>query len=107
MDLEFKPGDRVRLTHSAATYYGGAGTAWVPEGQGGTNGVGTVLVAGDRPHDPRATPRPYYVRWDNGAENSYREEDLAAAPLASARKPEDAGEEDPGPAGNIIPFGRK
>ena len=94
MDLEFKPGDRVTLTREGVTIYGGAWPHWVPQGQGGGK-PGTVLVAADRPHKPGAAPRPYYVRWDNGAENSYRVEDLEAA-----ADPEET-------PGNIIPFGRR
>ena len=93
MDLEFKAGDRVRLTHGAIAFYGGAPPHWVPEGQGGGKG-GAVLFAGDRPVKPGAAPRPYYVRWDNGAENSYRVEDLQA----EADGPE--------PGSNIVPFRR-
>lgn len=75
MDLALKVGDRVRLTREAVTLYGGAWPHWVPQAQGGGTG-GTVLFAGERPHKPGAAPRPYFVHWDNGAENSYRVEDL-------------------------------
>ena len=75
MDYAFKPGDRVRLTRVAVAFYGGAWPHFVPQGQGG-GAPGTVLLAEDRPHKPGAAPRPYYVRWDNGVENSYRVEDL-------------------------------
>ena len=75
--LAFRVGDRVRLSTIANSYYGGVGR-WTPVGQGGGTD-GTVLHAGDRPHKPGADPRPYYVRWDNGAENSYREGDLKPA----------------------------
>lgn len=92
MDLRFKPGDRVRLTPQAILYYGGA-PGWVPEGQGGGK-PGTIAFAGERPHKPGAQPRPYFVEWDNGVSNSYREEDLLA---------DEAPEET---ASNIIPFGR-
>lgn len=92
MELRFKPGDRVRLTPQAVLYYGGA-PGWVPEGQGGGK-PGTVAFAGERPCKPGAHPRPYYVQWDNGVANSYREEDLGPEAV-----PEDAA-----PA-NIIPFG--
>jgi len=78
MDLEFKPGDRVNLTDSAGCYYGG-NPKWIPPSQGGGT-AGYVLFAGERPYDPRAAARPYFVRWDNGAENSYRVDDLQAAP---------------------------
>lgn len=80
MDLRFKPQDRVVLTPAAVRYYGGVagpnGATWTPTAQGGGK-PGTVTFAGERPHRPGADPRPYYVVWDNGAENSYREEDLA------------------------------
>ena len=78
IELQFKPDTRVKLTPQAISYYGGV-PGWVPQGQGGGT-HGTVLFAGDRPHKPGADPRPYYVRWDNGAENSYREQDLQEAP---------------------------
>jgi len=78
VELEFKPGDRVRLTRGAVNFYGGAWPHWVPQDQGGGS-TGTVLFAGERPHKPGAAPRPYFVRWDSGAENSYRVEDLEAA----------------------------
>lgn len=87
----FKLGDRVKLTPSGVIYYGGT-PGWTPEGQGGGK-PGTVVVAGDRPHEPGACPRPYLVSWDNGAVNSYREEDLQAAPEVEA-------------AVNVVPFGR-
>lgn len=76
--LALTVGARVRLTPAGRGYYGGRG-AWTPEGQGGGTD-GTVLVAGDRPRVVGAEYRPYYVRWDNGAENSYREVDLEPAP---------------------------
>jgi hypothetical protein len=91
-DLQFQAGDRVRLTRLAVTTYGGAWPHWVPAAQGGGT-EGTVLFAGDRPHKPGAAPRPYYVRWDNGAENSYRVEDLEAPEGASEALPS-----------NVIPF---
>ncbi len=91
MDLLFKAGDRVRLARAAYALYGGAWPNFCPQGQGGGR-PGTVLFAGDRPHKPGAAPRPYYVRWDNGVENSYRVEDL------------EADEERPEAADNIIPF---
>ena len=78
VELEFKPGDRVRLTRGAVNFYGGTWPHWVPEAQGGGS-AGTVLFAGERPHKLGAAPRPYFVRWDSGAENSYRVEDLEAA----------------------------
>jgi len=93
MDLEFKPGDRVRLTPAAIVYYGG-NPKWIPESQGAGT-PGTVLQAGDRAHDPRATPRPYFVAWDNGAQNSYRVDDL----MLHSEEPEQAD--------NIIPFRSK
>lgn len=93
MDLLFKEGDRVRLTPEAVIYYGGT-QGWVPEDQGGGK-PGIVIFAGDRPHRPGADPRPYYVHWDNGAENSYRERDIM-----------DFREEEERPS-NIIPFIRK
>ncbi|WP_005035512.1 hypothetical protein [Holophaga foetida] len=77
MPYEFSPGDRVCLTPAGIAMYGGV-ARWIPEAQGGGT-VGTLLVAADRPHKPGASPRPYYVRWDNGAENSYREDDLERA----------------------------
>ncbi len=94
MELEFKAGDRVRLTRAGITMYGGAWPNWVPEAQGG-GGPGTILFAGERPHRPGSAPRPYYVRWDNGAENSYRVEDLEGA--------EPEGPE--APPSNVVPFG--
>ena len=94
MDLEFAVGDRVRLTRVGVGMYGGAWPHWVPEAQGGGS-VGTVMFAGERPHRPGAAPRPYYVRWDNGAENSYRIEDLEAAESEAPLPP------------NVIPFHRK
>jgi hypothetical protein len=94
-----KTGDRVRLTPLAVAFYGGAWPHFVPEGQGGGT-EGTLLFAGERPHKPGATPRPYYVRWDNGVENTYRVEDLQAAPTSE----EEEVEED---APNVIPFGRR
>ena len=79
LDYDLKPGDRVRLTHAGVTFYGGAWPHFVPQGQGGGT-AGTLLSAEDRPHKPGAAPRPYYVRWDSGVENSYRVEDLEAVP---------------------------
>ena len=76
--LEFKVGDRVKLTRAGCNFYGGAWPNWTPQSQGGGTS-GEVLVAGDRPYKPGAAPRPYYVRWNNGAENSYRVEDLEHA----------------------------
>lgn len=101
MELTLKPGDRVRMTREGVICYGGSWPNWVPEGQGGGT-TGTVLFAGERPHKPGAAPRPYYVRWDNGAENSYRVADLEAwdGPEDGVRE-----EEEEGP-GNVIPFGR-
>ncbi len=92
MDFELKPGDRVTLTREGVAFYGGAWPHFVPQGQGGGT-TGTVLVAEARPCKPGAAPRPYYVRWDSGVENSYRVEDLEAAPAAEA-----------GPPTNIVPF---
>lgn len=77
MPFRFSPGDRVSLTPAGIALYGGV-AQWVPEAQGGGS-LGTVMLAADRPHKAGASPRPYYVLWDNGAENSYREEDLEAA----------------------------
>lgn len=99
MDYEFKPGDRVQLTRLGVTFYGGVWPHFVPQGQGG-GALGTVLVAEDRPHKPGAAPRPYYVRWDNGVENSYRVEDLESASAASRTEPDDE------PASNIVAFRR-
>lgn len=79
MSLEFKPGDLVKLTSTAIPYYGGVYPHYVPMSQG-SGGAGTVRLASeDRPHKPGADPRPYYVKWDNGYENSYRVGDLEAA----------------------------
>ena len=96
MDYPLRPGDRVRLTRAGIVFYGGSWPEWVPEAQGGGS-AGTLLVAADRPHKPGAAPRPYYVRWDNGAENSYRVEDLEPAEPPA----------EPAPEGKIIPFGRR
>ncbi len=103
MDYPLKTGDRVRLTAEGVRCYGGAWPHFVPEGQGGGK-PGTLIFAGDRPHKPGAAPRPYYVRWDNGVENSYREDDLQLAVEAPVA-PDGSGEEEDGPS-NIIPFGR-
>ena len=92
MTYEHQPGDRVRLTRAAVAFYGGAWPHFVPQGQGGGS-AGTVLIAEDRPHKPGAAPRPYYVRWDNGVENSYRVEDLEAIPDRADT-----------PASNVVPF---
>ena len=75
--LAFKAGDRVMLTTMANSYYGGVG-GYTPVGQGGGK-PGTVRYAGDRPYSHGADPRPYFVDWDNGASNSYREGDLKPA----------------------------
>jgi hypothetical protein len=99
MDYDLKPGDRVRLTRVAVPFYGGAWPHFVPQAQGGGT-TGTVLFAADRPHKPGAAPRPYYVRWDNGVENSYRVEDLEAADPVADRAPE-TGAEAPS---NVVPF---
>ena len=98
VDYAFTPGDRVRLTRVAVAFYGGAWPHFIPQGQGGGT-PGTVLVAADRPHRPGAAPRPYYVRWDNGVENSYRVEDL------EGEVPEGAPEAEERP-GNIVAFKR-
>ena len=100
MSFEFQPGDRVRLTRLGVIFYGGAWPNFVPQAQGGGT-PGTVRVAADRPHRPGAAPRPYYVRWDNGSENSYRVEDLERMTEPNL---EPAGE--PDAPSNIIPFGR-
>ncbi|GLH72062.1 hypothetical protein GETHLI_05640 [Geothrix limicola] len=102
MGFEFKPGDRVRLTRTGVTFYGGAWPHHVPQGQGGGT-TGTVLVAEDRPHKPGAAPRPYYVRWDNQVENSYREEDLEAATPAEPGPDAEPLSDQPT---NIVPFRR-
>ncbi len=102
MDLEFKISDRVRLTRAAVAMYGGAWPHWVPEAQGGGK-EGTVLFAGERPHKPGAAPRPYYVRWDNGAENSYRVDDLEPAEPASTESESTDGDSAP----NVVPFLRR
>lgn len=101
MEYDLKAGDRVRLTRAGVTFYGGAWPHFVPEGQGGGT-VGTVVAAGDRPHKPGAAPRPYFVHWDNGAENSYRVEDLEAV-----EGPDEAAEPPEKLASNVIPFRRK
>lgn len=101
MDYEFKPGDRVRLTRPGVTFYGGAWPNFVPQDQGGGT-VGTVVTAEDRPHKPGAAPRPYFVHWDNGSENSYRIEDLQAA-----EDTKEAGEPITEPVSKIVPFKRK
>lgn len=109
MDYPLKPGDRVRLTRDGVICYGGAWPHFVPQGQGG-GAPGTVLFAGDRPHKPGAAPRPYFVRWDNGVENSYRVEDLEAWLEEEAEPlPDNDDRDDDGDAsddGKIIPFGR-
>ncbi len=93
--LAFTVGARVRLTKAGGLYYGAVALngeprwprfAYVPVDQGAGKD-GTVLFAGERPHKPGADPRPYYVRWDNGAENSYREVDLELAPTAPEFSP--------------------
>ena len=108
MNYELKPGDRVRLTRTGVIFYGGAWPHFVPQGQGG-GAPGTVLAASDRPHKPGAAPRPYYVRWDNGIENSYRVEDLECA-IESAAEFEPAEESEsaakPEPYAKIVPFVR-
>lgn len=93
MDLVFEVGDRVRLARAAYALYGGAWPHYCPQGQGGGS-AGTILFAGERPHKPGAAPRPYYVRWDNGIENSYRVDDLVADDPA----------DETGADSNIIPF---
>jgi len=106
MDFEFQTGDRVRLTHSAIAFYGGAPPHFVPQAQGGGTD-GTVIFAGERPHRPGAAPRPYYVRWDSGAENSYRVEDLRAVEAkVPDPAPEAAEEESEEAPSNIVPFRR-
>jgi hypothetical protein len=102
MEFEHQPGTRVRLSRAGVTFYGGAWPHFVPQAQGGGS-VGTVLVAAERPHKPGAAPRPYYVRWDNGVENSYRVEDLEAA----TETPEPGSDEAPASPGNVIPFLRR
>lgn len=99
MDYDLKPGDRVRLTRAGVACYGGAWPHFVPQGQGGGT-PGTLLAAEDRPHKPGAAPRPYYVRWDNGIENSYRVEDLEIA----APAPEMGAVDEP--PSNIVAFRR-
>jgi hypothetical protein len=103
VDLVLKPGDRVRLTREGVTCYGGAWPHFVPQAQGGGS-TGTVLVAGDRPHKPGAAPRPYYVRWDNGVENSYRVEDLEAVPVSPEPATDEPTNDEPT---NIVPFLRR
>ncbi len=103
MDYPLSPGVRVRLTRAGVTFYGGAWPHFVPQAQGGGS-VGTLLAAEERPHKPGAAPRPYYVRWDSGVENSYREEDLeAAAPATESLDPAARKPEVDGPS-NIVPF---
>jgi hypothetical protein len=99
LELSLRAGDRVRLTPEGVRCYGGVWPHFIPEGQG-AGAPGTVLVAGERPHKPGAAPRPYYVRWDNGVENSYRVEDLEAD---EPRELEPGGQDDPEPS-NIVPF---
>ena len=94
MNYPLNPGDRVRLTREGVVCYGGAWPHFVPQAQGGGR-PGTLLFAGDRPHRPGASPRPYFVRWDNGAENSYRVEDL-----------EPAEEGETGAPSNVVAFRR-
>lgn len=78
--LSFGVGARVRLSTYGRMYYGAAGGSFVPQSQGGPSGIGTILVVDrNRPHDPRADARPYYLCWDNGSLNSYREVDLVSA----------------------------
>jgi hypothetical protein len=100
MDYPLQPGARVRLTRAAVALYGGVWPNWIPQAQGGGTG-GTLVFAGDRPHKPGAAPRPYYVQWDNGAENSYRLEDLetadAAEDVTKDEPPEAPPEPGPGP----------
>ncbi len=80
MELEFKKGDRVRITASGSSYYGGRGRLWVPPCQGGGT-AGTVIIAAFRGEEkPGADPRPYMVEWDNGTKNSYRIGDLELDP---------------------------
>ena len=100
MPYEFKPGDQVHLTRAGVALYGGAWPHFVPQGQGGGT-VGTVLEAGERSHKPGAAPRPYYVRWENGIENSYREEDLerASEPVPDSEDDSEEGSDD-----NVITF---
>ena len=97
MDYELKPGDRVCLTHVGVSFYGGAWPHFVPQAQGGGT-LGTVLTAKERPHKPGAAPRPYYVRWDSGVENSYRVEDLKPGTPATEEAPETPS--------NVVPFFR-
>jgi hypothetical protein len=103
MPYPLHPNDRVRLTREAVIFYGGTWPHWTPTAQGGGQ-PGTLVFAGERPHKPGAAPRPYFVRWDNGAENSYRVEDLERVPEDGGDvAPED--EPDDAPRSNIIPFG--
>jgi hypothetical protein len=95
MTYDLQPGARVRLSHAGVACYGGAWPHFVPAAQGGGT-PGTVLLAGDRPHKPGAAPRPYFVRWDNGVENSYRVEDLEPIPAAPAT--------DADTPSNVVPF---
>jgi hypothetical protein len=108
MPYPLTPNTRVRLTREAVIFYGGQWPHWVPTAQGGGQ-PGTLVFAGERPHKPGAAPRPYYVAWDNGAENSYRVEDLEAVPeeeagAAPAAPVELPGDEPDEPPSNIIPF---
>jgi hypothetical protein len=94
----------VRLTRAGVVCYGGVWPNFIPQGQGGGT-LGTVLLAGDRPYRPGAAPRPYFVHWDNGAENSYRVEDLVLEgdpemPSVMERR------SDIEELGNIVPFRR-
>ncbi len=95
MDYPLKVGDRVCLTREGVAMYGGVWPNWIPGAQGGGT-AGTLLLSEDRPHKPGAAPRPYYVKWDNGAENSYRVDDLELADEAASKPPSSP---------NIIPFG--
>lgn len=80
MELELKVGDRVCITSSGSSFYGGRGRLWIPESQGGGS-AGTVVLAAYRGEEkPGAAPRPYMVLWDNGVQNSYRVEDLELDP---------------------------
>lgn len=109
MPYPLTPNTRVRLTREAVIFYGGQWPHWVPTAQGGGQ-PGTLVFAGERPHKPGAAPRPYYVHWDNGAENSYRVEDLEAVPEAAATPdvaPDAPSDAPDAPPSNIIPFGRR
>jgi len=108
MPYPLHPNTRVRRPGAGGGFDGGTWPTGRPRAQGGGQ-RGTLGFGGERPHKPGAAPRPYFVRWDNGAENSYRVEDLELAPketIAPAAPINDAGDDSAeDPPSNIIPFG--